>query len=770
MKPPFATIRAFATILLAMGVLAWGRPGISQIPIATSEDAKPDDALQAPIPERGQIEADLERIEREVKLAEEAATAANAQRLQIPLSDLRGRVDRLNAVKNLLEQQQTSLARHEELSAAMADLEQEIEAYDQTGLAEEPPYSLEFADGLRDEADAALSASERLGLALGSAGSEVESARERLDSAERDERLAREALASNADPNLVPALEAALSAAEISTRQVAQSLQLKTLRLSVGELEDELSRRRAEHLDEIATSAFDLVLFARTELDGNLAALAVRRDEAERRLPHLRNTQQADEARRSEAREALRSAQGEAEITRKTDMLETRTAWAETRLRAVELAEKRVQLLDFEKQFWERRFAVAGGTDDETLGVWKDETQVALENLRRDRRVQEARVLELRTVVLDLANTIQNLEPGDFRAQSAPARLEALQERQNVVENYLAGLILVERLASRLQAEIDLDYSQVSFKEGVIRARSVASGLWNFELAQWGGQSITISMILTALFVLVFGLWGLRWAMAIFRNRILTRMRITVNAAAAIEKVVYYVAILLIIIFAFNIVNIPLTLFAFFGGSVAIAVGFGAQHIINNFISGIILMIERPIRIGDLIELEGTYGHIQEIGARSTRILSPSNIHLIVPNSRLLENTVINWTLSDDRVRADISIGVVYGSPVRDVESILIRVCQEHPKVLKQPEPIVLFTDFGDDALIFQVYFWVRMRRMMDRRKVESDLRFDIDRECNDAGIVIAFPQRDVHLDSTSALKVQMIPPPSSDSSAPAKN
>ncbi len=761
--------RPIASVAFAIVALVWGSPGFSQIPIATSEDPEPAEASVA-LPERGQIEADLERIEREVALAEEAATDTNAQRLQIPLSELRSRVDSLNAVKNLLEQQQTSLARHEELSAAMADLEQEIEAYDQTGLAEELPYSLEFADGLRDGADAALSASERLGLALGSAGSEVESARERLDAAERDERLAGEALANNTDPNLAPALEAELSASEISKRQADQSLRLKTLRLGVTELENELSRRRAEHLDEIATSAFDLVVFGRTELDENLAALAVRRDEAERDLPRLRNRQQADEARRSEAREALQSAQGEAEITRKTDMLETRTAWAETRLRAVELAEKSVELLDFEKQFWERRFAVAGGKDDETLGLWNDETEVTVEILSRDRRVQEARVLELRTVILDLAKTIQNLEPGDFRAQSMPARLEALQERQQVVEEYLAGLILVERLASRLRAEIDLDYSQVSFKEGVVRVKTMASYVWNKELAQWGGQTITISKILSAIFVLVFGLWGLRLVMAIFRHRILTRMRITVNAAAAIEKVVYYVAILLIIIFALNVVNIPLTLFAFLGGSVAIAVGFGAQHIINNFISGIILMIERPIRIGDLIELEGTYGHIQEIGARSTRVLSPSNIHLIVPNSRLLENTVINWTLSDDKVRTDITIGVVYGTPVRDVESILVRVCQEHSKVLKNPEPIVLFTDFGDNALVFQVYFWVRMRRMMDRRMVESELRFEVDRECNNAGIVIAFPQRDVHLDSTSPFKVQMVPPPSSDSSDPTKN
>jgi small-conductance mechanosensitive channel len=200
-----------------------------------------------------------------------------------------------------------------------------------------------------------------------------------------------------------------------------------------------------------------------------------------------------------------------------------------------------------------------------------------------------------------------------------------------------------------------------------------------------------------------------------------------------------------------------LTLFTFLGGAVAIGVGFGAQNLINNFISGFIIMAEQPIKIGDLIEIEGTFAMVEEIGARCTRIRTGANVHILVPNSSFLEKNIINWTLSDKEVRAQVTIGIVYGSPVREAERIILEVANEHKRVKKHPKPFVLFNDFGDNALIFDLYFWIRMERIMDRRIVESEIRFRIDELFREAGIVIAFPQRDVHLDIQKPLKFHMV-------------
>lgn len=203
--------------------------------------------------------------------------------------------------------------------------------------------------------------------------------------------------------------------------------------------------------------------------------------------------------------------------------------------------------------------------------------------------------------------------------------------------------------------------------------------------------------------------------------------------------------------------SIPLTVFAFFGGAIAIAVGFGAQHIINNFISGFILMLERPIRIGDLVELNGIYGHIRHVGARSTLLRTGENIDLLIPNSQLLENVVTNWTLTDERLRTSVTVGVVYGSPSDLVTELLLQAAIESKRVLETPKPIILFTDFGDNALSFEVHFWVKMRRIMDKRQVESEVRYSIDRLFRANNIVIAFPQRDIHFDSVRPIEIKMV-------------
>jgi len=193
------------------------------------------------------------------------------------------------------------------------------------------------------------------------------------------------------------------------------------------------------------------------------------------------------------------------------------------------------------------------------------------------------------------------------------------------------------------------------------------------------------------------------------------------------------------------------------GGALAIGVGFGSQNLMNNFISGVILLIEQPIRSGDLIEVDDLFGRVIRIGTRSTIVRMPTNVEIVIPNSSFLEKNVVNWTLTDQRIRMKISIGVAYGSDVELVRERLLEAARAHEKVLKEPEPFVWFTDFGDDALIFELHFWGLVNIIGSRLTIQSDVRFTIDRLFRESGISIAFPQRDVHLDSTRPLEVKVI-------------
>jgi small-conductance mechanosensitive channel len=273
-----------------------------------------------------------------------------------------------------------------------------------------------------------------------------------------------------------------------------------------------------------------------------------------------------------------------------------------------------------------------------------------------------------------------------------------------------------------------------------------------------GERPITLLQLLSVPLLLVIGFGLIRWGTAVISRR-LTARAVNPDVVHLIRRVFFVLALTLLVFTTLDLLEVPLTAFAFVSGAIAIGVGFGAQNIINNFISGWILMWERPIRIGDFLEVSDARGTVEAINTRSTRIRRVDGVHLLIPNSQLLENTVVNWTLVDRLTRTTIRVGVAYGSPVRRVAELLGRAAGEHEHVLGEPRPLVVFEDFGDNALIFDIFFWVHADGEKDLRVIKSDIRFRIDELFAGEGIVIAFPQRDVHLDGTLAL-VQGTPAP----------
>ncbi|GGP53420.1 mechanosensitive ion channel family protein [Shewanella saliphila] len=227
----------------------------------------------------------------------------------------------------------------------------------------------------------------------------------------------------------------------------------------------------------------------------------------------------------------------------------------------------------------------------------------------------------------------------------------------------------------------------------------------------------------------------------------LKRRHVGADAIHLFTRMYFIISIAVLVFTSMEILNIPLTAFAFVSGAIAIGVGFGAQNIINNFISGWILMWERPIRIGDFLEVGEARGVVECINTRSTLIRRNDGVHMLVPNSQLLENTVTNWTLIDKNARTFIRVGVAYGSDVIKVRDLIYQVIGERDDILQQPKPVVLFEDFGDNALIFDLIFWVSAVSETDIRRRRSEIRFRMYELFNEHQVVIAYPQRDLHVD-----------------------
>lgn len=283
--------------------------------------------------------------------------------------------------------------------------------------------------------------------------------------------------------------------------------------------------------------------------------------------------------------------------------------------------------------------------------------------------------------------------------------------------------------------------------------------IWRFPVFTIKEHPVTLGNILLGLILLYPGIRLSRYVSQRFHTIFLERLVADLATKKSLETLVRYILVAIVILFVLTFIGIPLTAFTLLGGALAIGIGLGSQNLVNNFLSGLVLMMERPLKVGDVVEIEERPGTVEHIGGRATRIKTFDNVRLVMPNSRLLEHTVINWSLIDNYLRREIMVGVAYGSPTRKVEELILKAVQEHSRAEESPAPVVLFHDFGDNALAFRVLFWVKLDETLRPLVVESDIRYRIDELFQEAGITIAFPQRDVHLDAPYPLEVKMVNP-----------
>ena len=273
-----------------------------------------------------------------------------------------------------------------------------------------------------------------------------------------------------------------------------------------------------------------------------------------------------------------------------------------------------------------------------------------------------------------------------------------------------------------------------------------------FVIFTYNDVNITVAKVIQVPLIL-FAMWFVVTRIGKLIKKTLLAKKISQDAVHLFTRIYFILSIAILIFTSLEVLNIPLTAFAFVSGAIAIGVGFGAQNIINNFISGWILMWERPIRIGDFLEVGNAKGIVETINTRSTRIRRNDGVHMLIPNSQLLENTVTNWTLIDGNARSSVSVGVAYGSDVILVKKLIQQVLDDHDAILVNPKSSVLFDDFADSSLVFNAIFWVCAESETMLRKVRSDIRFSIYAVFEEHDVVIAFPQRDIHIDGEIAFK-----------------
>jgi small-conductance mechanosensitive channel len=265
-----------------------------------------------------------------------------------------------------------------------------------------------------------------------------------------------------------------------------------------------------------------------------------------------------------------------------------------------------------------------------------------------------------------------------------------------------------------------------------------------------GGTRITILNVAYLIIFLVFFTFLSRIIREALQNRVLPRTRLDIGARASFVNVVIYAFWILAIYTGINILGINLSSLAFMAGALGIGIGFGLQSVVNNFVSGIILLFDPSIQVGDMVQIGEDWGTVNRINIRTTIVQTFDNASLIIPNSEMLSNKVTNWSFKDPKVRRQVDVGVAYGSDVQLVRKILLEIVGDMPEIMDDPAPRVDFTDFGDSALVFRVRFWIASPEFW--LNAPTELRFRIDEEFKKNNIEIAFPQQDIHIRSAPGL------------------
>jgi len=259
------------------------------------------------------------------------------------------------------------------------------------------------------------------------------------------------------------------------------------------------------------------------------------------------------------------------------------------------------------------------------------------------------------------------------------------------------------------------------------------------------GQEISIVSIFYFLVIILISITLARLFIRLLRRNVYSKMEIEKGAQRTLSRLVKYVVIIIGLLIGLQMLGLNLSVLAFLGGLLGVGIGFGLQNVFLNFACGLILLFEKPIKVGDLLELDDTLAKVKDIGFRASLLDTPDNETLVVPNSNLVTDEIKNLTHGENTdLRVHVPIGVAYGTDIGQVKDSLLGIVESEDKVLKDRPAKVVFKEHGDSALGFDLMFWISTPG--DRLEVKNSIREKIDEEFNEQGIEMPYPTRDVYL------------------------
>lgn len=646
-----------------------------------------------------------------------------------------------------------------------------------TGFKETPPYSILMLDELLNERDAVKSrlSSHEASLAnferlLGNFVAETKAA---------EDAVSKQVTAvQNADEQMAAAAKWKLESARVKARLMAARASYVQSSCEAFKERIAASKTDLALVDRKILTASPHARFGEDEL-ARIGKLARERKNAvEKELAAVSKRLKSALALRKQAQdalEALPAANGKESAD--LELAKFRVEVAETRIESLqsvsEQLESLIQLDNIGVNAYNERHALMTSTGS-------DERSKALEAIG----IMEERLRAWLTVVdNELAACWADLNAIESRAASIAVgdpRFPLVNEQRAAHSEKLAMIQRARQMVSTqrklIRRWID-DHTPKAGEAGLFekasllgeKAWAAVRKIWSLEVMSFddsyttadgvvmaGKISVTLGMLLRAILFFTIGYFISSRVANRIQGKLVSRGHIAEAQAKTLRNWAMIAVSVALVLGTLSFLKIPLTVFAFFGGALAIGVGFGTQTLIKNFISGLIVLAERKVRVGDILDVDGVIGTVIEVNTRSSIIRGADDVETMIPNSLFLENRVTNWTLSSTKMRRNLRVGVAYGTDPRVVMDILTESAGRHGKICKDPAPFAVFEDFGESALAFSLYFWLELGGGTNPMIVTSDLRLMIDKRFAEAGVGVPFPQRDMHLTTDTPIQVQV--------------
>ncbi len=726
----------------------------------------------------------------ETRLAEaraELATFSASSLTNVPAGaspqDVWFRRAALGRLVRLYEQQSSHAATLQKVQTRKADIAREAQAW--TRFPDPPPYPVLLVDRLREETQA-----EHQRIRSGEAASRVlsqltEDNRGALTQADEKLRQLHEQLESAADPTLAARLVWQRDQERLRSHLAAASVASLDLERQINQETLDGSRLRLGLLQRQLVVAGAATTFTQADLDQVTGQIDGRREQLERELAETQARQIAAKEALDRAREASREAQslpsGGAAASQALELVSTREAQLDAADTAIQVLRVLLEGASTERSMWEMRFAAHANPSLDTLRASERRLETFTRRLHLWREYARQQMDGLASQIQLQEAGLNSLSPGTTAEALARDRLNACREQESMLLRLVRAVERTEHLTARWAEGLQTVEKGLPLTSRIRHVfsdtQSFLQRIWDFEVFTaedsitvdgqriTGQRRVTVGKITMAILILVVGYWITGLVTALVEPFIVKRLRIETNQANLIRRWLRAFLVVCLLLFSLVSVKIPLTVFAFAGGALAIGLGFGTQTLLKNFISGLILLFERPFRVGDVLDVDGQKGTVTGIGLRASVIQLWDGTETLIPNSSLLENNVTNWTYTSPRVRFIVTVGVAYGSDPRRVIQLLHEAADRHGLVEKDPKPQVLFTQFGESTLDFELRYWVDFLKT-NSAQVASDLRLMIANSFAENAIAIAYPQRDLHLHADRPIPVRLVSPPEAQAQA----